>query len=133
MSVNKVILIGNLGADPEVKHLENNNAVANFNIATSETYKDKEGNKVTNTEWHRIVVWNGLAKVAEQWLKKGSQIYVEGKITTRKWEDKEGNERYTTEILCSNFTMLGSAKSTVTENGSQNTNLEDNPDDDLPF
>lgn len=105
--VNKVILVGNLGKDPEVRHLENGTAVANFPIATSESYKDKAGNRVDQTEWHNIVVWRGLAEVAEKFLKKGSQIYVEGKLRTRSWDDQNGNKRYTTEIVADNFTMLG--------------------------
>ena len=87
--VNKVILIGNLGKDPEVKYLDSGVAVANFSLATSESYKNKEGERVNQTEWHNIVLWRGLAEVAEKWLKKGSSVYIEGKIKTRKWEDKE--------------------------------------------
>jgi len=105
--VNKVILVGNLGKDPEVRYLDNGVAVANFSLATTENYKNKEGERVSQTEWHNIVLWRGLAEVAEKWLKKGSSVYVEGKIRTRKWEDKEGNTRYSTEILGDNMTMLG--------------------------
>ena len=105
--VNKVILIGNLGKDPEVRYLDSGVAVANFSLATTENYKNKEGERVSQTEWHNIVLWRGLAEVAEKWLKKGSSVYVEGKIRNRKWEDKEGNTRYTTEILGDNITMLG--------------------------
>ena len=105
--VNKVILIGNLGKDPEVRYLDNGVAVANFSLATTENYKNKEGERVSQTEWHNIVLWRGLAEVAEKWLKKGSSVYVEGKIRTRKWEDKDGNTRYSTEILGDNMTMLG--------------------------
>ena len=105
--VNKVILVGNLGKDPEVRYLDNGVAVANFSLATTENYKNKEGERVSQTEWHNIVIWRGLAEVAEKWLKKGSSVYVEGKIRTRKWEDKEGNTRYSTEILGDNMTMLG--------------------------
>ena len=105
--VNKVILIGNLGKDPEVRYLDSGVAVANFSLATTENYKNKEGERVSQTEWHNIVLWRGLAEVAEKWLKKGSSVYVEGKIRNRKWEDKEGNTRYTTEILGDNMTMLG--------------------------
>jgi len=93
--VNKVILIGHLGKDPEVRHLENGTSVANFTLATSESYKDKTGNRIDQTEWHNIVVWRGLADVAEKFLKKGSQIYLEGKIRTRSWEDQGGNKKYT--------------------------------------
>src|SRR5882762_8713656 len=105
--VNKVILVGNLGKDPEVRYLEGGAAVANFSLATSESYKDKTGKKVDQTEWHNIVVWRGLAEIAEKYLKKGMQIYVEGKIRTRSWDDKEGNKRYTTEIVADTFNMLG--------------------------
>ena len=109
-SINKVILIGNLGKDPEVRHLESGVAVCNFSIATGETYKDKNsGEKVTHTEWHNIVLWRGLAEVAEKYLKKGAKIYIEGKLRTRSWQDQEGNTRYTTEILGDNMTMLGKA------------------------
>ena len=109
-SVNKVILIGNLGKDPEVRHLESGVGVANFSLATSETYKDrKTGERVSQTEWHNIVLWRGLADVAEKYLKKGDKIYVEGKLRTRSWQDQQGNNRYTTEIIADNMTMLGKA------------------------
>jgi len=112
--VNKVILIGNLGKDPEVRYLDNGVAVANFSLATTENYKNKDGERVSQTEWHNIVLWRGLAEVAEKWLKKGSSVYVEGKIRTRKWEDKDGNTRYSTEILGDNMTMLGAKPSSET-------------------
>jgi single-strand DNA-binding protein len=112
--VNKVILIGNLGKDPEVRYLDNGVAVANFSLATTENYKNKDGERVSQTEWHNIVLWRGLAEVAEKWLKKGSSVYVEGKIRTRKWEDKDGNTRYSTEILGDNMTMLGGKPSSET-------------------
>lgn len=106
--INKVILVGNLGKDPEVRYLEGGTAVANFPIATSETYKDRNsGEKKTNTEWHNIVLWRGLAEIAEKYLKKGSQIYIEGKLKTRQWQDKDGNNRYTTEVVGDNLQMLG--------------------------
>ncbi len=106
--INKVILVGNLGKDPEVRYLEGGTAVANFPIATSETYKDKNsGERKTNTEWHNIVLWRGLAEIAEKYLKKGSQVYIEGKLKTRQWQDKDGNNRYTTEIVGDNLQMLG--------------------------
>jgi single-strand DNA-binding protein len=129
--VNKVILIGNLGKDPEVRHLEGGTAVANFTLATSETYKDKNGQRVEQTEWHNIVVWRNLAEVAEKYLKKGSTIYLEGKLRTRSWEDKDKMKRYTTEIVADTFTMLGKK-----ENNSGST--DDIPTisktgDDLPF
>ena len=108
-SVNKVILIGNLGKEPEVRHLENGAAVANFSIATSENYKDrKTGEKVSQTEWHNIVAWRGLAEIAEKYLKKGAKVYIEGKLKTRTWQDKEGNNRYSTEVITDSLTMLGS-------------------------
>ena len=103
--VNKVILVGNLGKDPEVRHLENGAAVANFSIATSETYKDKNGNRQEQTEWHNIVLWRGLAEIAEKYLNKGDMIYVEGKLRTRSWE-RDGVTRYTTEVVGDNMTML---------------------------
>jgi len=112
--VNKVILIGNLGKDPEVRHLENGTAVANFSMATSESYKDRNsGERKTITEWHNIVLWRGLAEVAEKYLKKGDQVYIEGKLRTRSWEDKDNNTRYTTEIVGDNMTMLGSRGSSA--------------------
>lgn len=105
--INKVILVGNLGKDPEVRTLENGAKVANFTLATSESYKNREGQRVTTTEWHNIVLWRGLADIAERFLKKGNQVYIEGKIKSRVWDDKDGNKRYTTEILGDNLTMLG--------------------------
>jgi single-strand DNA-binding protein len=106
-SVNKVILIGNLGKDPEVRRLENGAVVANFTLATSEVYTDRNtGEKKENTDWHDIVVWRGLAEVAEKYLKKGYKVYVEGKLKKRSWQDKEGNTRYTTEILADEMTIL---------------------------
>ena len=140
--VNKVILIGNLGKDPEVRYLDNGTAVANFPIATTETYKNKQGEKVSQTEWHNIVLWRGLAEVAEQWLKKGSSVYIEGKIRNRKWEDKEGNTRYNIEILADNMTMLGGKPNpeVLADSKSSDTSLEagstansERTDDDLPF
>ena len=132
--VNKVILVGNLGKDPEVKYLDNGVAVANFSLATTENYKNKEGEKVSQTEWHNIVLWRGLAEVAEKYLKKGASVYIEGKIKTRKWEDKDGNTRYNTEILADNMTMLGSKS---TSESASPTTSEQQPAadtaDDLPF
>lgn len=109
MSVNKVILIGNVGKDPDVRHLDSGVTVARFSLATNETYTDKSGKKVTQTEWHNIVVWRGLAEVAEKYVKTGKLLFVEGRIKTSSYEDKEGNKKYTTEILCDNFRFLGSA------------------------
>ena len=128
--VNKVILIGNLGKDPEVRYLDNGVAVANFSLATTENYKNKEGERVSQTEWHNIVLWRGLAEVAEKWLKKGSSVYVEGKIRTRKWEDKDGNTRYSTEILGDNMTMLGGKPSSETP---VEVATATDKKDDLPF
>lgn len=128
--VNKVILVGNLGKDPEVRYLDSGVAVANFSLATTENYKNKEGERVSQTEWHNIVLWRGLAEVAEKYLKKGSSVYIEGKIRTRKWEDKEGNNRYSTEILGDNMTMLGSKP--TSEEKDKNDSHPD-LEDDLPF
>ena len=105
--VNKVILIGNLGADPEVRHLQNGASVANFRLATSETYKDRQtGERREQTEWHNVVAWRGLAEITEKYLRKGSKVYVEGKLRTRKWQDKDGQDRYTTEIQADEMTLL---------------------------
>jgi single-strand DNA-binding protein len=107
MSVNKVILVGRLGRDPETRYTGGGQAVANFSMATDETYKDKNGERQKRTEWHKIVVWSKLAEIAQQYLKKGSLLYLEGRIQTREWQDKEGQKRTTTEIVASNFRMLG--------------------------
>lgn len=104
--VNKVILIGHLGKDPEIKYMEGNIAKVSFSLATSETYKDKNGNKVEHTEWHNIVMWRGLAENAEKILKKGALIYLEGKLQTRNWLDKEGAKKNLTEVLAETFTIL---------------------------
>ena len=131
--VNKVILVGNLGKDPEVKHLDNGVAVANFSLATTENYKNKEGEKVSQTEWHNIVLWRGLAEVAEKYLKKGASVYIEGKIKTRKWEDKDGNTRYNTEILADNMTMLGGKKDSQENPINPSQETASDTADDLPF
>jgi single-strand DNA-binding protein len=108
-SVNKVIIVGNLGADPESRYMPNGDAVCNIRVATTESWKDKQsGEKRELTEWHRIVFFRKLAEIAGQYLKKGSQVYIEGRIKTRKWQDKEGQERYTTEIEANEMQMLGS-------------------------
>lgn len=117
--VNKVILVGNLGKDPEVRHLESGSVVANLTLATTEAYKDRNGQRVENTEWHDLELWDGQAKVAEQYLKKGSQIYVEGKIKTDTWQDDQGNNRKRTRIRVISFTMLGS-RNTGDSNPGQN-------------
>lgn len=130
--VNKVILVGNLGKDPEIRNLEGGNKVANFTVATSEAYKDKSGQRVEQTEWHNIVVWKGLAEIAEKYLKKGATVYLEGKLRTRSWEDKDKVKRYTTEIVADSFTMLGGKKNAEThDNDSQVINTKDG--EDLPF
>jgi single-strand DNA-binding protein len=106
-SVNKVILIGNLGADPEVRYLESGQAVANFSLATNRVYLTKENEKKEETEWHRVVLWGKLAEIAEKYLNKGKTIYVEGRLRTRQWTDQNGVEKYTTEIVGETMTMLG--------------------------
>lgn len=142
--VNKVILVGNLGKDPEVRHLEGGATVANFPLATSESYKDRNGNRVDQTEWHNVVVWRGLAEVAERYLKKGNQVYIEGKIRTRSWDDKDGVKRYTTEIIADQMTMLGRRDENQMGGGMDNQNqsspnMGNSPvnnmdeEDDLPF
>ena len=132
--INKVILVGNLGKDPEVRHLEGGASVANFTLATTESYKDKTGNRTEQTEWHNIVVWRGLADVAEKYLKKGMTIYLEGKIRSRSWDDKEGIKRYTTEIVADTFTILSSKKDNNPSSGNddQGTHIPKTGDD-LPF
>lgn len=116
--VNKVILIGNLGKDPEVRVLENGTKVCSFSMATSESYKDRNsGETITRTEWHNIVMWRGLADIAERYLKKGNQIYVEGKLQTRSYQDKEGVQKYMTEIVANEMTMLGGKPSSDSSGG----------------
>jgi single-strand DNA-binding protein len=107
MSVNKVILVGRLGKDPEVRFTSGGQAVANFTMATDYSYKDRNGERQKRTEWHRIVAWRKLAEIIQQYLKKGSLIYIEGRIETREWQDKEGQKRYTTEIIADEMRMLG--------------------------
>lgn len=141
--VNKVILVGNLGKDPEVRHLENGRAVANFSMATSETYKNRQGERVTNTEWHNIVLWTPLAEIAEKFLKKGNQVYIEGKLTTRSWDDQDGNKRYTTEVVGREMTLLGSrednmggapaAAPSASAAQSPVSSIPEDDTDDLPF
>ena len=154
MSVNKVILVGRLGKDPETRYMTNGEAVTNATLATSENWKDKSGEKQEKTEWHNLVFYRRLAEIAGEYLKKGSQIYVEGKLQTRKWQTKEGQDRYTTEIIVNEMTMLGGKSSgsgsfEVVENkpaASSSGNAEapakpapaakssfDNFDDDIPF
>jgi single-strand DNA-binding protein len=138
--VNKVILVGNLGKDPELKYLEGNIARANFSIATSEYHKDKNGNKIEQTEWHNIVVWRSMAESAEKLLKKGTQIYLEGKLQTRQWIDKDGNKKNITEIVGESFLVLqrkennSTPNPNATEDNSSNVNFDDlGKKDGLPF
>jgi single-strand DNA-binding protein len=137
--INKVILIGNLGKDPEVKYLEGGVAVAKFSLATSETIRDRNGNKTEQTEWHNIVLWRGLAEVAEKFLKKGSTVYIEGKIRSRSWEDKEGTKKYITEIVGDNLTLLNKREEgslTPGNFGAPDKNIHASAEDsvgDLPF
>jgi single-strand DNA-binding protein len=104
--VNRVILIGNLGKDPDVQYLEGNIGVAKFSLATTETYKDRGGKLVSQTEWHTVVLWRGLADLAQKYLHKGSLVYIEGRLRTRSWEDKEGNKKFATEVVGDNLIML---------------------------
>ncbi len=129
--VNKVILIGNLGKDPEVRAIEGGRKVVQFSLATTESFKDKQGNKCDNTEWHNIVFWGPIVDVIEKYLKKGSQVYIEGKIKTRSYDDKEGKKRYITEILGNNLTMLGSAGGK--ESSSKPQDVPGPDEEDLPF
>ncbi|QXV66352.1 single-stranded DNA-binding protein [Mucilaginibacter achroorhodeus] len=136
--INKVILVGHLGKDPEIRHLEGGVAVASFPLATSETF-NKDGRKVEQTEWHNIVMWRGLADVAAKYLQKGKLVYIEGKLRTRSFEDKEGIKKYTTEVVAENFTMLGRKTDFETEGAPRNgartaeTDGYRNDADDLPF
>jgi single-strand DNA-binding protein len=107
-SVNKVILIGNLGRDPETRYMPDGGAVTNISVATTDVWKDKAGEKQEKTEWHRVAFFGKLAEIAGEYLKKGSQVYVEGRLQTRKWQDKDGNDKYTTEIVADRMQMLGS-------------------------
>jgi single-strand DNA-binding protein len=144
MAVNKVILVGNVGNDPEVKHLDQDVKVARFRMATSETFRAKNGERVTTTEWHNIVLWRGLAGVVEQYVKKGAKLFIEGKITNRQYE-KDGETKYFTEIVANNMVMLDSKEQTDKQNdnnksepnnqfsSSEPENDEQGGDDDLPF
>ena len=113
-SINKVILIGNLGADPELRHTATGTTVANFSLATKEAWTGKDGNKEERTEWHRIVAWGRLGEICGEYLAKGKQVYVEGKLQTRSWEDRDGNKRYNTEVLAQTMQMLGPAGERIT-------------------
>ena len=147
-SLNKVMLIGNLGKDPEVRAIPSGVKVANFSIATTESYTDKNNQKVDKTEWHNIVMWRGLAEVAEKYLKKGNQVFIEGKLTTRSWDDQNGQKKYMTEIVADNMVMLGgrprgdggSSESYMPRENSGGSMKESSgssmppaPEDDLPF
>ncbi len=135
--VNKVILIGRLGRDPEVRYTPSGTAVANFSIATSEQWSNKDGEKQERTEWHRIVAWKRLGEICGEYLHKGSQIYIEGRLQTRAWEDRDGNKRYTTEVIAQNMQMLGSAdKEGRAETVDESFPVEEPitvPEDDIPF
>lgn len=146
--INKVTLIGNLGRDPEVRRLENGAAVARLTVATNESYKDKAGEWQTLTEWHTVICWRNLAERAEKQLKKGSLVYLEGKLTTRKWQDKDGNDRYTTEVIANTFRSMEKRENSGTGGGfptpadelntkkvSADAAKDEAPaaDDDLPF
>ncbi|MEX0823962.1 MAG: single-stranded DNA-binding protein [Balneolaceae bacterium] len=144
-SLNKAMIIGRLGADPEVRYTQSNTAVATFSVATTEKYKDRNGELQENTEWHRVVAWGRLAEICQEYLKKGSLAYFEGPIQTNEWEDKDGQKRYTTEIKALNMQMLdsrGSQGSGSPSNSGNNKpvaktvdidNNFDDMDDDLPF
>jgi single-strand DNA-binding protein len=106
-SVNKVILVGNVGRDPEIRHTQSGTAVANFSLATTDRFKNRSGENEERTEWHRIVAWARLAEICSEYLHKGKQVYIEGRLQTREWEDRDGNKRYTTEVVAQNMQMLG--------------------------
>jgi single-strand DNA-binding protein len=135
-NLNKVMLIGRLGADPEVRYTQSNTAVATLNLATTERYKDSNGELQESTEWHRIVAWGRLAEICQQYMKKGGQIYVEGSLQTRAWEDKEGQKRYTTEVKALSIQMLDSKSSSGSDSSNEktvSTPVDMTEDDDLPF
>jgi single-strand DNA-binding protein len=139
--VNKVILVGNLGANPEMRFTQGGQAVANLRLATTERWTDKNGQKQEATEWHRIVVWGKQAEIVGQYLTKGRQVYVEGSIRTRQWQDQQGQKRYTTEIVARNVQMLGGrgerpaeeVAATVPADDSMTSDFGGGPDDDIPF
>jgi len=134
MSVNHVILVGRFGKDPEVRYMTNGDAVLNISLATSETWKDKNGEKQEKTEWHNLVFFRRLAEVAGQYLKKGSQVYVEGKLQTRKWQDKESKDHYTTEILVNEMQMLGNKQESaiIVPDSVKKPDIQD-MENDIPF
>ena len=129
-SVNKVVLVGHLGGDPETRYTPSGAAVANFNMATNESWRDANGELQDKTEWHRCVMFGKSAELAGELLKKGQLVYVEGKLQTRNWEDKDGVKRYTTEVVCDMFTMLGRRRDNT---GQANPVAAGNDEDDLPF
>lgn len=151
--INKVTLVGRLGKDPEIRHFDNNSSVCNFTLATSESYTDREGKRIEQTEWHNLAIWRkGLVDVAEKYLKKGHLVYVEGKLRTRSWDDQSGNKRYTTEVVVDSFKMLEKRDSSGGDDSSPygsnnvapsnsasnagtsaNTSPSDDIADDLPF
>ncbi len=140
--INKVILIGNLGADPDTRYMPSGSAVTNIRIATSESWKDKQsGDQQERTEWHNIAFFGRLAEIAAEYLRKGSQVYVEGRLRTRKWQDKQGNDRYTTEIVANEMQMLGSRQGagapamtgSPPQSSQPSAPSSDDFDDDIPF
>ena len=130
--LNKVMLIGRLGGNPEIRYTPDGNPVATFNVATNESYTNKNGERITQTEWHRIVVFGKLAEIVGEYYTKGKKVYVEGKLRTRQWEDRNGNKRWTTEIVANNLFILDSKGEDFTE---ETATVEDTPinDDDIPF
>lgn len=130
-SLNKIQIIGNLGDNPEVRYLESGTAVTNFSMATTENWKDKNGNKQEKTEWHKIVAWGKLAEICGEYLHKGKQVYIEGRIETEEWEDKEGNKRYTTKVIANTMQMLGSKGDSQEPAPTGSNNAPDL--DDIPF
>ena len=136
-SLNRSLLIGNVGNDPEIRTLNNQEKVASFRLATTERYKDRNGDVKENTEWHQIVAWGKMADIVEKFVKKGSQVYAEGKITNRKWTDKDGNDRFTTEIRAEGIQILGKRETTATRQEESPAlkalKEEDNPEQDPPF
>ena len=132
-SVNKAIIVGNLGKDPEVKFLTNGDAVCSFSIATTDSWKDKAGQKQEKTEWHNIVMYRKLAEIAGEYLKKGSPVYVEGALQTRKWTNKEGQDKYTTEIVASSMQMLGGKTLQQEQNNTRSGPAIEGADEDVPF
>ena len=131
--VNRVMLIGNLGKDPDLQHLEGNIAVAKFPLATTETFKDKSGNLVSQTEWHTVVLWRGLAELAQKYLHKGSLVFIEGRLRTRNWEDKDKNRRFSTEIVGDNLVMLDKRKEAEYHGGDHQTDTTTFTNPDISF